>query len=249
MQFHELKPIHLSKKRKRVGRGGKKGTYSGRGIKGQKSRAGGTPRPVLRDIIKKFPKKRGYRFAGVKKQKPVVLNIAILEEKFKAGEVIDIVKLRARKFIRKKDRLVKILGDGELRKSLIFKGYNISFSKSALEKIEKAGGKIEIKQKLRSTLPRAERPKKEKKIKKIVKAEKQETIKNTKLKKRKVNKELKNVKDKKNIKEKTVKKIKKKINSKATDSKLKKNLKTGKKPRKVKIVKKKSIKKTAKKKK
>ncbi len=208
MQFHELKPIHSLKKRKRVGRGGKKGTYSGRGIKGQKSRAGGTPRPVLRDIIKKFPKKRGYKFAGVKRQKPVVLNISILEEKFKAGEIIDIVKLRAKKFIRKKDRLVKILGDGELKKSLIFRGYNINFSKSALEKIKKAGGKIEIKQKLRSTLPKAERPKKSKKTaepekKKMSKSVKNKEIeKKTSPKKEKIDKKPKDVKLKKILKEK-----------------------------------------------
>ncbi|TRZ81104.1 hypothetical protein D4R86_03245 [bacterium] len=244
MQFHELKPIHLLKKRKRVGRGGKKGTYSGRGVKGQKSRAGGTPRPVLRDIIKKFPKRRGYKFAGVKKQKPVVLNVSILEEKFKAGEIIDIIKLRANKFIRKKDRLVKILGDGELKKSLIFKGYNISFSKSALEKIKKAGGKIETKQKIRSTLPRAERPKK---VKKTAEPEKKKISKNiankevekqTSPKKEKIDKKPKDVKLKKDIKRKIKKTVKKKKDAKIGKGSTKS---------KSRIIKKKDIKKVAKK--
>jgi large subunit ribosomal protein L15 len=234
MQFHELKQIHSLKKKKRVGHGGKKGTYSGRGIKGQKSRAGGTPRPVLRDIIKKFPKKRGYKFAGVKKRKPIILNVNILEEKLKTGEVINIAKLRARKFIRKKDKEVKILGDGELNKSLIFKGYHISFSESALKKIKKAGGKIEIKQKLRSTLPKAERTKKRKKIKKTIETEKQRTAKNTKtkkvgenikLKKEKISKKPKIVKTKKAVNKKKIKKARKSATKQKTKAVKKKVVK------------------------
>ncbi|KPJ73361.1 50S ribosomal protein L15, partial [Parcubacteria bacterium DG_74_1] len=49
MQLHEIKPIHKLKKSKRIGRGGKRGTYSGRGIKGQKSRAGRRFKPVIRE--------------------------------------------------------------------------------------------------------------------------------------------------------------------------------------------------------
>jgi large subunit ribosomal protein L15 len=62
MQLHQLKPIHKLKKRKRVGRGGKKGTYSGRGIKGQKARAGRRLKPAIRELIKRYPKLRGYKF-------------------------------------------------------------------------------------------------------------------------------------------------------------------------------------------
>jgi len=60
MQLHQIKS---SKKRlkKRIGRGGKKGTYCGKGMKGQKSRAGAKIRPELRDFIKKIPKVRGYK--------------------------------------------------------------------------------------------------------------------------------------------------------------------------------------------
>jgi large subunit ribosomal protein L15 len=60
MQLHQIKS---SKKRpkKRIGRGGKKGTYCGKGMKGQKSRAGAKIRPELRDFIKKIPKTRGYK--------------------------------------------------------------------------------------------------------------------------------------------------------------------------------------------
>lgn len=63
MQLHELKPIHPRKRRKRVGRGGKRGTFSGRGTKGQKSRAGASVRPGFRGgdtpLWKVFPKQRG----------------------------------------------------------------------------------------------------------------------------------------------------------------------------------------------
>lgn len=61
MQLHQIKPSHKLKTKKRIGRGGKKGTYSGKGMKGQKSRAGAKIRPELRDFIKKIPKVRGYK--------------------------------------------------------------------------------------------------------------------------------------------------------------------------------------------
>jgi len=61
MQLHELQPNHKQRKAKRVGRGGKRGTYSGRGMKGQKSRAGYRMQPQVRELVKKYPKLRGYR--------------------------------------------------------------------------------------------------------------------------------------------------------------------------------------------
>ncbi len=54
-----LQPNIKEKSKKRVGRGGKRGTYSGRGIKGQKSRAGRKMRPAIRDLIQRTPKLRG----------------------------------------------------------------------------------------------------------------------------------------------------------------------------------------------
>jgi len=59
VQLHNIQPNTKRKTPKRVGRGGKRGTYSGRGLKGQKSRAGRKIRPQLRDIIKRIPKKKG----------------------------------------------------------------------------------------------------------------------------------------------------------------------------------------------
>jgi large subunit ribosomal protein L15 len=59
MQLHEIQPCQKQKTKKRIGRGGKRGTYSGKGMKGQKSRAGAKIRPEVRDLIKKTPKLRG----------------------------------------------------------------------------------------------------------------------------------------------------------------------------------------------
>jgi large subunit ribosomal protein L15 len=146
MELHQLKPKHKLKKKKRVGRGGKRGTYSGRGIKGQRSRAGRKFQPLIRELIKKYPKLRGYRFnpkAGKQELGTAVLNLGILEKKFKSQEKITPQLLLEKKLIRRmKGRVprVKILGDGKLTKSLVVEGCQVS--KQAKEKIEKAGGKI-----------------------------------------------------------------------------------------------------------
>ena len=131
MQLHQLKPIHKTKTKKRVGRGGKKGTYSGKGIKGQKSRAGRKFQPIIRELIKRYPKLRGYRAKSrVKSQKSelVTLNLDILEKKFKSGEKINPEILTEKEIVSKiKGRIpeVKILGKGELKKKLIIENCQV----------------------------------------------------------------------------------------------------------------------------
>jgi len=142
MQLHQLKPIHKRKRKKRIGRGGKRGTYAGRGIKGQRARAGAKFQPMIREMIKKYPKLRGYR-QKVRKKIQVEINMTTLEEKFKSGEEVNPKILIERGIIRKiKGRVpqVKILGKGELKKKLTIESCQVS--KGAKEKIEKAGGKI-----------------------------------------------------------------------------------------------------------
>lgn len=155
MQLNQLKPKHKLKKKKRIGRGGKRGTYSGRGVKGQKARAGAKFQPMIREVIKRYPKLRGYRQKGREKTGSTV-NLEVLEKKFKSGEKITPQVLLERKIIRKiKGRVpqVKILGrhppttlpakggaPGELKKKLIIEGCKVS--KAAAEKIKKAGGTI-----------------------------------------------------------------------------------------------------------
>lgn len=144
MQLHELKTINKLKKRRRVGRGGKRGTYSGRGQKGQKSRAGRRLKPAIRELIKRYPKLRGYKFKGKNnKEELVILNLDILEKKFKENEKVNSKILLERKIIFKikgKTPKVKILGEGGITKKLIIE--NCLISKQAKDKIEKAGGKV-----------------------------------------------------------------------------------------------------------
>ncbi len=148
MQLHELKPIHRPKKTKRVGRGGKRGTYSGRGVKGQRSRAGRKLEPLIRQFIKRYPKLRGYRQklkSKSEKLKTAILNLEILEKKFNSDKIINPKTLFEEKIIHKiKGRLpeVKILGRGDITKPLTIEGCRVS--KQAKEKIEKAGGTIKI---------------------------------------------------------------------------------------------------------
>jgi large subunit ribosomal protein L15 len=70
MNLHQISPDHKKIAKKRIGRGGKRGTYSGKGVKGQKSRAGSRIRPGTRDLIQQLPKLRGSRNMGARKRKP-----------------------------------------------------------------------------------------------------------------------------------------------------------------------------------
>ena len=88
MQIHELKPDHPRKHRKRVGRGGKRGTFSGKGTKGQKSRAGASVKPGFRGgdtpLWKIFPKRRGAgKKVEIKRGSPNVLRKFRKEKKKK----------------------------------------------------------------------------------------------------------------------------------------------------------------------
>ncbi len=142
MQLNNLSKTKNQKRVRRIGRGGKRGTFSGRGVKGQKSRAGRKMRPEWRDVLKRIPKRRGYKFKSVA-ERPSILNLSQIDRFFKEGELVSATSLLNKNLIDKiKGRTpeVKILGDGELNKKLDFKG--VAVSQSAKAKIEKAGGKI-----------------------------------------------------------------------------------------------------------
>ncbi|MDO8524222.1 MAG: 50S ribosomal protein L15 [bacterium] len=142
MQIHEIQPNNKTKDRKRIGRGGKKGTYCGKGCKGQKSRAGRKMQPFMREIIKRYPKIRGYR-QELRGEETASINLNVLEKNFEKGDKITPEVLVDKKLIRKiigKVPLVKILGNGELTKSLTIEDCLVS--KAAQVKIEKAGGTV-----------------------------------------------------------------------------------------------------------
>lgn len=137
MQIHDLKPNTSRRGIKRIGRGGKRGTYSGKGQKGQKARAGHKIRPAMRDTLIRTPKLKGYHNKP-KSEKALVLNLnnlnKIVEQK------IDRAALEAGKLVRKSVKYVKIVGDGEIKgvKNLV----GIKTSASAKKKIEAAGGSV-----------------------------------------------------------------------------------------------------------
>lgn len=142
MQIHELQRKHKNKGKKRVGRGGRKGTYSGKGMKGQTSRAGRKMVPIIREFIKRYPKLKGYRAFRFAEDTAIV-NLRDLEAIAKDGETINpenLIKKQIIGNIKGKTPKVKILGTGKLTKKLIVE--NCKLSKSAKEAIEKAGGNI-----------------------------------------------------------------------------------------------------------
>ena len=145
MQLHHIKPKNKIKKSRRIGRGGKRGNYSGRGIKGQKSRAGAKIRPAIRDLAMKLPKQRGRSKHAFKSlfSKPVILNLEDIEKKFMNEDVISPQTLFEKNLINKKSGkypVVKILGNGEITRKLSFQGALLS--QNARAKIQKAGGII-----------------------------------------------------------------------------------------------------------
>jgi len=169
MNLSQLKSNTVRKSGKRVGRGGKRGTYSGKGSKGQKSRAGAGIKPGFRGgdnrIWQLFPKQRGaskkpggagnnaphrkHKYYMLKHDKLQIVNVEELN-KFSDGETVNPKILFEKGILRRVEKSVnpalarkggvKILGDGKLSKNLTFEGF--SLSKSARDKIVKAGGTI-----------------------------------------------------------------------------------------------------------
>lgn len=142
MRLHELQDVSRGKRKHRIGRGGKRGSYSGRGVKGQKSRAGRRIRPAQRDLVTRIPKRRGFQNKP-KSPRAFLINLADLEVAAKKSHGrVDPKTLRASGLVPKRHRgSVKVLGTGELKTALTLKG--LLLSKHAKMSIEKAGGKIE----------------------------------------------------------------------------------------------------------
>lgn len=145
MFLHELKPNPgATHRRKRVGRGigSGHGKTAGRGTKGQKARdqvpltfeGGQTP------LHRRLPRLKGFKNPNRKEY--TIINVALLEERFEAGDVVTPELLLERRIIKdlEKDGL-KVLGEGELTKPLTVRAHK--FSKSAQQKITAAGGSVE----------------------------------------------------------------------------------------------------------
>ena len=138
MQIHELTIRERRKRKKRVGRGGAHGKTSGRGQKGQRARAGHSVKPAERDLIQRIPKLRG---SGNKKRNEpaIVIPVGMIEKLAENGKLTRAILL-SKRVIKKIRRKVKIVSQGECMKPVIVEG--IPASKTAKEKIEKAGGSV-----------------------------------------------------------------------------------------------------------
>ena len=146
MELKDLKPAEGSKRnRKRVGRGPASGNgkTAGRGMNGQKSRAGGgngagfeggqTP------LARRLPKLPGFR--NFNRVEYVPVNVSRLDAKFNAGDLVDADTLYAAGIIKNTTDPIKVLGDGEITKALTVRVDKVSASARA--KIEAVGGKVE----------------------------------------------------------------------------------------------------------
>ena len=146
MKLHELSPANGStKERKRIGRGAGsgQGKTAGKGHKGQKARAGRGMRPGFEGgqmpLQRRIPK-RG--FNNIFRTEMAIVNVAALEANYDAGAVVTIDSLIEKGLVKKVLDGVKVLGYGELSKALTVQANAIS--ESAKQKIEAAGGKIEV---------------------------------------------------------------------------------------------------------
>ncbi len=156
MDLHRLQPKTPRTYAKRVGRGGKRGTFSGKGTKGQKSRAGAGVKPGFRGgdnrLWQLFPKQRGasskpgssrqhpkHRYFQLRHDKSAVVNLDALNI-FSDGTLITPELLLEKGVIMNSSLGVKVLSNGELKRKLEFQGFE--FSAPAREKITKAGGSI-----------------------------------------------------------------------------------------------------------
>ena len=146
MEIKDLVPAEGSTKaRKRVGRGPASGTgkTAGRGMNGQKSRSGGGKGAGFEGgqtpLARRLPKLPGFR--NPNRVEYLAVNVSRLEAKFEAGDTVDADSLLAKGITKHTTDLVKVLGDGEITKSLTVKVDKVSASAKA--KIEAAGGKVE----------------------------------------------------------------------------------------------------------
>ncbi len=143
--LHELKPARGSKRpRRRVGRGdgSGRGTYSGKGNKGQAARG---KVPYLFEggqlpLIKRLPHMRG--FTPLNRVEYLPVNLAKLESLFESGDDVTPEILHERRVVRRKKDLIKVLGGGDFTKKINVSAH--AFSQTAREKIEKAGGTVTV---------------------------------------------------------------------------------------------------------
>lgn len=139
-QVHTVRPKTKTRQSRRVGRGGKRGTYSGRGMKGQKSRSGARIRPQIRDMIKRIPKLRGDNTSPPPGPRPMTIPLSLLARGFGEGTSVTPKTLKATGLIKSVRVPVKIVGVGGAPKKVKIVG--VAVSSAARKAIEDAGGSV-----------------------------------------------------------------------------------------------------------
>jgi len=143
MQIQNLKPRSPRKSTQRVGRGGKRGTYSGKGQKGQSSRAGHKSFSGMRVMFARIPKRRGIGNNVINKHQ-IDISLDSIVKVFNDNSTISPKTLKDNKFIKALNDSVKIVGSkSTLSKKFTVKG--VYLSGGALKQIENAGGTVTTK--------------------------------------------------------------------------------------------------------
>lgn len=147
LRLHDLRPNPgARKRRKRVGRGNAsgKGTYSGRGLKGQRSRAGRDYNSVFEggamSMMRTLPRRRGFKNRN--RVEYQAINVVDLARRFEPGASVDAPALVEARLLRRADQPFKILADGSIEHALHLRAERVSAAARA--KIEAAGGSVEV---------------------------------------------------------------------------------------------------------
>jgi len=140
MQIQNLKPKTPRKTTQRVGRGGKRGTYSGKGQKGQISRDGHKNFSAMRVMFARIPKRRGIGNNVINKHQ-IDINLDVIIKAFNDNATISPKTLKEKGFIKALNDSVKIVGSKQvLSKKFIVKG--VYLTNGVKQQIEKAGGTV-----------------------------------------------------------------------------------------------------------
>ncbi len=143
MQIHQITTPQTKKKPQR-GRGGKRGTYSGRGMNGQKARSGGNVDPLFEggrsSLIGRMKKNRGFTSRNMPKR---VISLTVIDQLFAEGDTVTLDALIASKMIRKSQRAggAKIVGTGEINTKVTISP-EVLVTQTAKAAIEAVGGTI-----------------------------------------------------------------------------------------------------------
>ncbi|MEI7425859.1 MAG: 50S ribosomal protein L15 [Candidatus Moraniibacteriota bacterium] len=146
MLRQDLQMSQPRKKKKTIGRGGKKGTYSGKGNKGQKARSGAHVDPLFEGgrstLIDHMKKKRGFTSRTKKRS---IVQIADIEKSFEAGAIIGVESLVNMKLVARKNIPlgIKVLGNAKITKKFVFEK-EIFISESVKKMILAVGGEIKV---------------------------------------------------------------------------------------------------------